>query len=193
MTAPSGGRSTTRGSGSRSASSSSSASPTCAGRSRSATSTCSSCSRSGSRSTSSTAARSSRRCRSCTRPCSTSSAAWPGSAWKGRGSPSRALWPVWVLLAATVFLAGFRFGLNVRASNVIDVGLRGRHRRAADRRGRRVALRQHADRRGEGVRPGRRGRVRPRADPDERPLRGRPTAAATRTGRSATSPTSPAS
>jgi hypothetical protein len=49
--------------------------------------------------------------------------AWIG--WKGRGSPSRALWPVWVLLAATVFLAGFRFGLNLRASNVIDVGLAG--------------------------------------------------------------------
>jgi hypothetical protein len=49
--------------------------------------------------------------------------AWIG--WKGRGSPSRPLWPVWVLLAATVFLAGFRFGLNVRASNVIDVGLAG--------------------------------------------------------------------
>ena len=49
--------------------------------------------------------------------------AWIG--WRGRGSPSRALWPVWVLLAATVFLAGFRFGLNLRASNVIDVGLAG--------------------------------------------------------------------
>ncbi len=49
--------------------------------------------------------------------------AWIG--WKGRGSPSRALWPVWVLLAATVFLAGFRFGMNLRASNVIDVGLAG--------------------------------------------------------------------
>ena len=49
--------------------------------------------------------------------------AWVG--WKGRGSPTRALWPIWVLLAATVFLAGFRFGLNVRASNVIDVGLAG--------------------------------------------------------------------
>lgn len=49
--------------------------------------------------------------------------AWIG--WKGRGSSSRALWPVWVLLAATVFLSGFRFGLNVRASNVIDVGLAG--------------------------------------------------------------------
>ena len=40
----------------------------------------------------------------------------------GRGSPSRAMWPTWVLLAATVFLAGFRIGLNVEASNVIDVG-----------------------------------------------------------------------
>ncbi len=49
--------------------------------------------------------------------------AWIG--WKGRGSPSRPLWPVWLLLAATVFLAGFRFGLNLRASNVIDVGLAG--------------------------------------------------------------------
>jgi hypothetical protein len=49
--------------------------------------------------------------------------AWIG--WRGRGSPARAVWPVWVLLAATVFLAGFRIGLNVRASNVIDVGLAG--------------------------------------------------------------------
>ena len=44
---------------------------------------------------------------------------------RGRARPSRALWPVWALLAATVFLAGFRFGLNLRASNVIDVGLAG--------------------------------------------------------------------
>jgi hypothetical protein len=48
---------------------------------------------------------------------------WIG--WRGRGSPGRALWPVWALLAATVFLAGFRVGLNLRASNVIDVGLAG--------------------------------------------------------------------
>jgi hypothetical protein len=48
---------------------------------------------------------------------------WIG--WKGRGSPGRAVWPVWVLLAATVFAAGFRVGLNVRASNVIDVGYAG--------------------------------------------------------------------
>jgi hypothetical protein len=44
---------------------------------------------------------------------------------RGRGSGSRPLWPAWVLLAATVFLMGFRFGLNVQASNVIDVGLAG--------------------------------------------------------------------
>ena len=35
------------------------------------------------------------------------------------------VWPVWVLAAATVFAAGFRVGLNVRASNVIDVGYSG--------------------------------------------------------------------
>jgi hypothetical protein len=49
--------------------------------------------------------------------------AWIGR--RGSGSPARPLWPVWVLLAATVFLSGFRFGLNVQASNVIDVGLAG--------------------------------------------------------------------
>ena len=43
----------------------------------------------------------------------------------GRGSPSRLMWPTWILLAATVFLAGFRIGLNVEASNVIDVGYSG--------------------------------------------------------------------
>jgi hypothetical protein len=43
----------------------------------------------------------------------------------GRGSPTRAVWPVWVLLAAAVFLAGFRVGLNIETSNVIDVGLSG--------------------------------------------------------------------
>jgi hypothetical protein len=44
-----------------------------------------------------------------------------------RGGPgsSRAVWPVWLLAAATVFLVGFRVGLNVRDSNVIDVGYSG--------------------------------------------------------------------
>jgi hypothetical protein len=48
---------------------------------------------------------------------------WIGAT--GRGSRSRPLWPAWVLLAAAVFLAGFRIGLNVQASNVIDVGYSG--------------------------------------------------------------------
>jgi hypothetical protein len=38
---------------------------------------------------------------------------------------SRPVWPVWVLAAATVFVAGFKVGLNVRQSNVIDVGYAG--------------------------------------------------------------------
>jgi hypothetical protein len=46
---------------------------------------------------------------------------WIGA--RGRGSPIRPIWPAWVLLAATVFLMGFRVGLNVQSSNVIDVGL----------------------------------------------------------------------
>jgi hypothetical protein len=50
--------------------------------------------------------------------------------WLGaRGAPRRAsgrpLWPAWVLLAATVFLMGFRIGLNHQDSNVIDVGYAG--------------------------------------------------------------------
>jgi hypothetical protein len=49
--------------------------------------------------------------------------------WIGiRGRPprtSRPLWPVWLLAAATVFIAGFKVGLNVRESNVIDVGYAG--------------------------------------------------------------------
>jgi hypothetical protein len=48
--------------------------------------------------------------------------------WIGRTDrPPRgaAVWPVWLLAAATVFLAGFRVGLNVRASNVVDVGFSG--------------------------------------------------------------------
>ena len=49
---------------------------------------------------------------------------WVGVRRQG-GGPSRPLWPAWVLLAATVFLMGFRVGLNVQDSNVIDVGLAG--------------------------------------------------------------------
>jgi hypothetical protein len=44
---------------------------------------------------------------------------------RDRPSAGGSVWPVWVLAAATVFLAGFRIGLNVRNSNVIDVGYSG--------------------------------------------------------------------
>jgi hypothetical protein len=50
-------------------------------------------------------------------------ALWVGL--RGRGTRGRPLWPAWILLAATVFLAGFRIGLNVQESNVIDVGYAG--------------------------------------------------------------------
>jgi hypothetical protein len=49
--------------------------------------------------------------------------AWIGL--RGRGSPTRPVWPTWMLLGATVFLIGFRVGLNVETSNVIDVGFAG--------------------------------------------------------------------
>src|SRR5205823_2375585 len=49
--------------------------------------------------------------------------------WIGvRGRPVRASRPLWkpaVLLAAAVFLIGFRIGLNLEDSNVIDVGYAG--------------------------------------------------------------------
>src|SRR6266513_6529834 len=48
------------------------------------------------------------------------------SAWRGRLATGAApVWPVWLLAAATVFTAGFRIGLNVRSSNVIDAGYAG--------------------------------------------------------------------
>ena len=50
--------------------------------------------------------------------------AWIG--WRGRApKASPAVWPVWLLAAMAVFLMGFRVGLNVRDSNVIDVGYSG--------------------------------------------------------------------
>ena len=49
---------------------------------------------------------------------------WSG--WRRRAVPAaRPVWPVWLLAAATVFLIGFRIGLNVENSNVIDVGYSG--------------------------------------------------------------------
>ena len=45
---------------------------------------------------------------------------------RGRNASARAtFWPVWILAAATVFLVGFRIGLNLEGSNVIDVGYSG--------------------------------------------------------------------
>jgi uncharacterized membrane protein len=50
--------------------------------------------------------------------------AWIG--FRGRSpAAGRPLWPVWVLAAATVFLVGFRVGLNTETSSVIDVGYAG--------------------------------------------------------------------
>jgi hypothetical protein len=50
---------------------------------------------------------------------------WLG--FRGRPErPSKPLWPYWVLAGATVFLVGFRVGLNVEAQrSVIDVGYAG--------------------------------------------------------------------
>ena len=53
----------------------------------------------------------------------TARAVWIGLT--GRATPFRPVWPAWALLAATVFLLGFRIGLNVQDSNVIDVGFSG--------------------------------------------------------------------
>src|SRR5436190_4925637 len=45
---------------------------------------------------------------------------------RGAGvSESRPVWPIWLIAAVTVFLGGFRIGLNVENSNVIDVGYSG--------------------------------------------------------------------
>ena len=55
--------------------------------------------------------------------CSPASA-WIG--WRGRAAPaSRPVWPVWLLIGATVFVMGFRVGLDIADSNVIDVGYAG--------------------------------------------------------------------
>jgi hypothetical protein len=51
--------------------------------------------------------------------------AWVGIRGRVGGAAGRPLWPVWALVGATVFLAGFRIGLNVQTSNVIDVGYAG--------------------------------------------------------------------
>lgn len=49
--------------------------------------------------------------------------AWIGA--RGRPPRGRAVWPIWLLVAAMVFLAGFRVALNITDGNVIDVGYSG--------------------------------------------------------------------
>ena len=49
--------------------------------------------------------------------------AWIG--WTNRTSPRAPALPVWLLVAATVLLVGFRVGLNTERSDVIDVGYAG--------------------------------------------------------------------
>ena len=51
--------------------------------------------------------------------------AWIGFRGRVGGPADRPLWPVCALIGATVFLAGFRIGLNIQTSNVIDVGYAG--------------------------------------------------------------------
>jgi hypothetical protein len=61
--------------------------------------------------------------------------AYPGLVWllarclwvgvRDRAPRGSIVWPTWVLVALTVFLIGFRVGLNVQSSNVIDVGYSG--------------------------------------------------------------------
>ena len=68
---------------------------------------------------------SSRRCRSSIRRCSGSSCAASGSAPPAAARPRARCGRRGSCSRATVFLAGFRIGLNVQASNVIDVGYSG--------------------------------------------------------------------
>ena len=49
---------------------------------------------------------------------------WIGMRDRAPTAP-RPVWPVWLLVAATIFLAGFRIGLDLGDSNVIDVGYSG--------------------------------------------------------------------
>ena len=95
--------------------------------------------------------------------------------WIGlRGRPpaaSRPVWPVWLLVAATIFLAGFRIGLDFGDSNVIDVGYSGvigAHRIANGQ----APYGHFPLEEGRGVRARRPQRPRRAAHPGERPLRG---------------------
>ena len=119
------------------------------------------------------------------------------SAASGSASPAAArrrapFWPAWILLAATVFLAGFRIGLNVEASNVIDVGYSGviGAERIAQRPG---AVGELPDRgQPEGVRRRPTRRARSASASRRTAAASRRTRRATRTARSRTRRTSPA-
>ena len=136
-------------------------------------STCSCWSRSRSRSGSSTTATSSRRCRRRTRRWPGCSCAASGSARRDRPPRGAAVWPVWLLIAATVFLAGFRVGLNVRDVRRDRRRLLGRDRRRPDLA--RPEPVRALPGRGQPpeVRAGRLVGRGPRPHPDERPLRER--------------------
>ena len=49
--------------------------------------------------------------------------AWIG--FRGRPVRGRIVWPIWLLAGAAIFVGGFRVGMNVESSNVIDVGYSG--------------------------------------------------------------------
>ena len=61
--------------------------------------------------------------------------AYPGLLWllgrctwigfHDRTVACKTVWPVWLLAGAAIFVGGFRVGMNVRSSNVIDVGYSG--------------------------------------------------------------------
>ena len=94
----------------------------------------------------------------------------------GAGSTA-VVWPVWALAVATLFLVGFRVGLNVDNGAQRDRRrLRRRDRRRPDPR-RPGSVRDDAgDGRPEALRPGRLRRRDTRPDPGERPLRVRESA-----------------
>jgi hypothetical protein len=48
---------------------------------------------------------------------------WIGA--RDRAPGGRTVWPVWLLAAATVFILGFRVGLDVESSQIVDVGYSG--------------------------------------------------------------------
>lgn len=60
---------------------------------------------------------------------------YPGLLWllarcafigfRDRPASGRTAWPVWLLAGVTIFAGGFRVGMNLRSSNVIDVGYAG--------------------------------------------------------------------